>query len=127
MLVKFVLTGQNTVIGIAVGMFLVGLAFGYVAFAGSTHSGNMMISNQQAMMNDPQFSEQMMEQILENPEIRNQMMESITQDPAPQVGSAYLARAGWRQSSSWPTVSIPVAPERSLVAADLRQASSAGS
>lgn len=52
MLVKFVLTSQNMVIGIAVGMFLVGLAFGYVAFAGSTHSGNMMISNQQAMMNE---------------------------------------------------------------------------
>ena len=81
MLVKFVLTSQNMVIGIAVGMFLVGLAFGYVAFAGSTHSGNMMISNQQAMMNNPQFNEQIMNQILENPEIRNQMMESITQDP----------------------------------------------
>ena len=55
------------VIGIAVGMFLVGLGFGYVAFVGSTHSGNMMINDQQTMMYDPQF--------------RQQMMNSITQDP----------------------------------------------
>jgi len=67
LLVLVILASQNLVIGIAVGMFLVGLGFGYVAFVGSTHSGNMMMNNQQTMMQDPQF--------------RQEMMESITQDP----------------------------------------------
>jgi len=62
------MTSQNVVIGIAVGMFLVGLVFGYVAVMSSTHSGNMMINNQQALMQDPQFREQMMESIIQDPE-----------------------------------------------------------
>lgn len=49
------MASQNVVIGIAVGMFLGGLVFGYVAFTGSTHSGNMMIGNQQIIIQDPQF------------------------------------------------------------------------
>jgi len=62
------MTSQNVVIGIAVGMFLAGLAFGYIAFMSSTHSGNMMINNQQTMMNEPQFNQQMMESLIQDPE-----------------------------------------------------------
>ena len=76
MLVKFVLTSQNTVIGIAVGMFLVGLAFGYVAFTGSTHSGNMMMNDQQIMMQDSQFRQQMMESITQDPEAMRVWMQN---------------------------------------------------
>ena len=76
MSVKFVLTSQNTVIGIAVGMFLVGLAFGYVAFTGSTHSNNMMINDQQIMMQDSQFRQQMMESIAQDPEAMRVLMQN---------------------------------------------------
>ena len=76
MSLKVVLTSQNTMIGIAVGMFLVGLAFGYVAFAGSTHSGNMMMNDQQIMMQDSQFRQQMMESITQDPEAMRVWMQN---------------------------------------------------
>ena len=63
-------------IGIAVGMFLGGLVFGYVAFTGSTHSGNMMMGNQQVMMQDPQFRQEMMESIIQDPETMRIWMEN---------------------------------------------------
>lgn len=69
------LPSQNIIIGIAVGMFLVGMVFGYVAFTGSTHSGNMMIGNQQTMIQDPQFSQQMMDSITQDPETMRIWME----------------------------------------------------
>jgi len=68
--------GKNVVIGIAVGMFLVGLVFGYVAFVGFTHSGNMMVNNQQTLMQDPQFRQQMMESISLDPEAMKTWMEN---------------------------------------------------
>ena len=76
MSVKAVLTSQNTVIGIAVGMFLVGLAFGYVAFTGSTHSGNMMMNDPQIMMQDSQFRQHMMESITQDPEAMRVWMQN---------------------------------------------------
>jgi hypothetical protein len=66
------LASQNVVIGIAVVMFLVGLGFGYVAFMGT---GNMM-NNQQAMIHDPQFNQQMMESITQDSEAMRIWMEN---------------------------------------------------
>lgn len=70
------MTSQNVWIGIAVGMFLVGLVFGYVAFMGSTHSSNMMINNQQTMMQDPQFRQEMMKSITQDPEAMRTWMQN---------------------------------------------------
>ena len=70
------MASQNVVIGIAVGMFLGGLVFGYVAFTGSTHSGNMMMGNQQVMMQDPQFRQEMMESITQDSETMRIWMEN---------------------------------------------------
>ena len=65
------MVSQNMVIGIAVGMFLVGLAFGYVAFMGTIHTGNMMMNNQQHMMTNSEYMEQMMH----DPDFQREMME----------------------------------------------------
>ena len=70
------LASQNVVIGIAVGMFLVGLVFGYVAFVGSTHSGNMMMNDRQFMIQDPQFRQEMMDSITQDPETMRTWMQN---------------------------------------------------
>ena len=77
------MVSQNIVIGIAIGMFLAGLAFGYIASVGSLHSGNMMINDQQTMMNDPQFRQQMMN----DPEFMEQMMNQMMQNPEMMEGT----------------------------------------
>lgn len=75
------MVNQSVWIGIVVGVFFVGLAGGYAILAGSTNPSNMPMQNQQTMMQDPQFRQQMMEQFLDDPQIRNQMMDSMIQDP----------------------------------------------
>jgi len=76
------MTSQNTVLGIAVGMFLGGLALGYVAFVGSTHSGGMMMNNQQTWMQDTQHIEQMSNLMKENHDFAMGMMITMIEDPA---------------------------------------------
>lgn len=76
------MTNQNVVIGIAVGMFLAGLAFGYITFMSTTHSGNMM-NNQQTMMANSGFMEyndELMHEMMQNYDNREHMMGHMIED-----------------------------------------------
>ena len=70
------MVSQNMVIGIAVGMFLGGLVFGYVAFMGTTHTGNMMMNNQQPMM--MMSNSEYMEQLMYDPDFQRAMFEIMS-------------------------------------------------
>ena len=75
------MVSQSIWIGITIGVFFAGVLVGIGSFTGSMNMWNMPMQNQQTMMQDPQFQQQAMNQLLANPETRNQMMESITQNP----------------------------------------------
>jgi len=83
------MVSQGLLIGIAVGIFFVGLGIGYAASQATTSSPMMMNSQQMqkmmqnpatmnqwmnTMMNDPQTMQQMHDMMMSNPQHMNQMM-----------------------------------------------------
>jgi len=70
------MTSQNVWIGITIGIFFTGLVIGFVLFSTPMYSGNMMMNNQQMMMQDSQFRQQMIESITQDPETMRMWMEN---------------------------------------------------
>lgn len=84
---------QNILIGIAVGVFFVGIGIGYLVFTNSYNPNTMFQNPQliQSMLNDPQhmqammrnplFMQQTLEHMKGNHEFAQEMIMSMMQDP----------------------------------------------
>lgn len=74
------MVSQNIVMGIAIGMFIAGLLFGYVAFlgysGGMTNNQQAMMNNQQAMMQNTLSVQQMMDALAQDPEAMQKWMQN---------------------------------------------------
>jgi len=72
-------------IGIAVGLFLMGLGIGYVVFTNTYVSNSMMMQNPQTvdqiLQNNPQFMNQWMNYMTLNPQARNEWTSAMTNNP----------------------------------------------
>jgi hypothetical protein len=74
------MVSQGILIGVAIGVFFVGLGIGYAALQSPTPTTPMMMNSQQ-MMNDPQAMNQWHQQMMQNPEAMNQWMGNMMNDP----------------------------------------------
>jgi len=72
------MTNQYVWIGIAVGVFFVGIAGGYAIFLNTYQPDQMLTQTQlmQQMMNDPDLRNEMMTMMMQNPEMMQAMMQN---------------------------------------------------
>lgn len=76
------MVNQYVWIGIAVGVFVAGIAIGYTFLQANTSNFIPMSSQQmQQMMNNPQTMNQWHQQMMRNPQAMNQWMNTMMNDP----------------------------------------------
>lgn len=74
------MANQAILIGIAAGLFFVGLGVGYAVFS-NAETQTVSMQQWQHMMQDPNQRQQMMNQMMQNPEAMNDWMNTMMGDP----------------------------------------------
>ena len=117
-----IMLNQYVWVGIAVGVFVVGIGIGYAALQGSSsmpgpmNFGNMSPQQMQNAMQDPDFRQNMMNQFRNNPQSMQNFMNPMMNDPElqPQMRGNMMQNSQFMQGMMGPMSMDPQLREQML-------------